>query len=167
MKGVLVMAVKDIGYSSLEALVNYSGTNYSPNNIRRIIISPEGVGVFYFVGKKAELKEFPLLTYMQYLKGTSPKDFKPMLSVLYSGKQLTSVEEIIILPMGSNGASVLHPDEYSIRTIVGNRGASSYEGCKNSYKRLRYISIIQNVTFKQFLGAIRGNKEDFISLAGT
>lgn len=154
------MAVKDVGYSTLEQLVIYQGADYSPNNIRRIIISPEGVGVFYYVERHTIFRIFPLMSYAQASK---QPDFKPMLKNLYTNRQLTSIEEIVILTTGSNGQVMLHPDEYSIQTIIGKRGATSFEGCKNSYKRLRYITVINNVCFSRFAQAIKGLKFDFIS----
>ena len=159
------MAKKDIGFSTLESIVNYSGADYSPNNIRRLIISPEGVGVYFYVGKPAIFKSFSML---DYINSTRQADFKPMLKNLYSGRQLTSVEEIVILTTGSNGQEILHPDEYSVQTIVGKRGATSFEGCRNSYKRLRYITILRNVTFANFRNYIHGiNNLEFVSeLAG-
>lgn len=154
------MAVKDVGYSTLEQLVMYQGIAYSPNNIRRIVISPEGVGVFYYVEKRTIFKQFPL---MSYVHATGQPDFKPMLKNLYANRQLTSIEEIVILTAGSNGQVMLHPDEYSIQTIMGKRGATSFEGCKQSYKRLRYITIINNVCISNLIRIINSTKFEFIS----
>lgn len=155
------MANKDIGFNTLESIINYSGADYSPNNIRRLIISPEGVGVYFYVGKPAIFKSFSML---DYINSTRQADFKPMLKNLYSGRQLTSVEEIVILTVGSNGQEILHPNEYSVQTIVGKRGATSFEGCRNSYKRLRYITILRNISFINFRNYIHGiNNIGFIS----
>lgn len=138
------------GYDIVHSLIYYSnGTDFSPNNIKRLVISPEGVAVWYYVNKKFAYKFFSILDYM---KSSGSQDYKPILSILYAERQLTSIEEIIILPTGSNRQNCLNPLEMEASVLIGKRGATSLDGAKSSYKRLRYFTIAYNMDFKTFLG---------------
>lgn len=138
-----------LAFDTIHKLVYYSsGTDFSPNNIKRLVISPEGVAVWYYINKKFAYKSFSILDYM---KSSTSQDYKPMLSILYAEKQLTSIEEIIILPTGSNRQNCLNPLEMEASVLIGKRGATSLDGAKLSYKRLRYFTIMYNIDFKTFM----------------
>lgn len=150
----------NIGFESLQKLVEINKCK-SPNNIRRIIISPEGVCVYYYVNVPTACKQFSVLDYRQSIK--DPK-VKLMLQNLYTGAQITSIEEIIVLTTSMSGNEELSPNEYSPSTIINRRGVQSLDGCKNAYKRLRYITVIRGIPFAKFLQAIGKEKNiDFIS----
>ena len=64
----------NIGFESLQKLVEINKCK-SPNNIRRIIISPEGVCVYYYVNVPTACKQFSVLDSKQKFIHRSPNNF--------------------------------------------------------------------------------------------
>ena len=160
----MAKSMDNIGFNSLEPLVHYRGSDYSPNNVKTLIISPDGVCVMYHCGKRPTMKRFNINDYIASYSNPQAK-YKPMLSVLYAGHQITSIEEIIIVAIGTNGSACLCPDEANLGILIGPRSYYSLEGLKKAYKRLRYGTMVNNMNFITLLGYISkmDSSKDFIS----
>lgn len=134
---------------------------YSPNNIRCLVISPNGVLVRYHLSNSAtrgttsrfvEYKPMDLFT-----EEESP-NYKPILRMLATPLVHASIEEIVILTrtMGcethQNYLSEFKPD-VMVETFKG-AGADTRERIANRFGRLRYFTTL-NITLDDFRGYIR------------
>lgn len=144
----------DIKRKKKSGVSSYSAT-FSPNNIRTLIISPDGAIVRYFLstgkGKVAKVK----FDSVMLQKAQSFEDYKPMITALYDDRVCASIEEIILVTTSANGTVKLSSQETNIGMLVkGFRGQTSSSDVKTSimerYKRLYAVSIF-NGTMQSFL----------------
>lgn len=130
-------------YSVAEKAVHYVSTNmWTPNNIKRLILSPDMVIVQLHTSNSVIRKIFDVQLYNECIQ--SPK-YKNMVSVLGgAGNNVCShVEEIIYCIKGYNGG-VLHAGEADLRSIIAaeKMGASESQLIKtigDRFKRLHSI----------------------------
>ena len=123
-------------YQNLQALLHYSNNSeFSPNNIKTVIIGPDGLIVGYHVNKAMSFKGHTPEGLISY--HSDPKA-KPLLKALHEGIQFPSVEEVIIIQ--STRQQVFRPQDCSPANLVRN-SSYSLEGLKQDYKRLRYFTI--------------------------
>ena len=131
-------------------------SKWSPNNIRRLIISPDGVAVQLHTSQKFIQKPFNKdKAYFCF----SCMNYKPMITTLVN-RVCSSVEEVIFCTNGINGLS-LPQSELELRSILASTKASysNEDLLKNIAKRfvrLRGI-IILNTNITDFL-RLYGNK---------
>lgn len=123
-------------YQNLQALLHYNNSVFSPNNIKTVIIGPDGVIVGYHINKIMAFKPYTVQQLMQYHSDTKAK---PLLRALHDGIQFPSVEEVIILmPTNQN---VFRPQDFSPASLVRN-SSFTLEGLRQDYKRLRYFTVV-------------------------
>lgn len=82
-------------------------SDFSPNNIRRIVISPEGVMVVYHrairVSGSSRPYNFVRFNAVDLYKEEQSQNYKPLLSLLSSPLICSCLEEIVIWGSGENG----------------------------------------------------------------
>ncbi len=124
---------------------------YSPNNVRRIVISPDVITVSFFVGSSIGKKLNP----DTYKKCVLADNYASMVSVLgATGNRVCShVEEIVFCTQGSDGTP-LHSGEADWRKLINPTKSITTDddfrkAISDRYKRLRAI-IIYNGTFHTF-----------------
>lgn len=123
-------------YQILQSLLYYDNSVFSPNNIKTLIIGPDGVIVGYHINKITQFKPYTPQQLMQYHSDTKAK---PLLRALHDGVQFPSVEEVIILvPSNQN---IFRPHDFSPATLVRS-SSFTMEGLKHDYKRLRYFTVV-------------------------
>ena len=123
-------------YQKLQSLLYYNDSVFSPNNVKTVIIGPDGVIVGYHINKTMTFAPYTAMQLMQY---HSDVKAKPLLRTLHDGIQFPSVEEVIVLV--PTNQDVFRPQDFSPASLVRN---SSYtlEGLKHDYKRMRYFSVV-------------------------
>lgn len=153
--------------SKIRKLIDYCGDidsgrtdynpNYSPNNIRRIVISPNGVFVVYHKsnpstgGKTYNYVEFQDKDL--YFEEQQPK-YKPILDMLANPLVCASLEEIVVLRQSLSGH--VHQNflneiqlEVMVKSFRGD-GSDLKEKITRRFARLRYYSVL-DANFKAFL----------------
>lgn len=120
---------------------NQAITFWSPNNVRRLFISPDGLAVQFYTrtcGKKLlELRAFKNIELNKVAQCFSMEDYVPMLKVLTGERMCSSIEEIVICT-GSKYNLRLPSKESNLSVL--NRGGQ----IQNSFRRLRGILIINS-----------------------
>lgn len=142
-------------YSIAESAVHYSNkvTEWTPNNIKRLIISPDMVVVQLHTYRRFITKQFIPEKYAICV--LQPK-YKKMVSVLGGdGNNVCShVEEIIYCLQGENGG-FLHNEEANLRSILMRNSGAANEALLikelgNRFKRL-YAVCQYNGTIRQLI----------------
>ena len=144
--------------------------SFSPNNIRRLIISPDGVMVYYHIPTKhnSVLKQVPLpeqmVAHCQYLE-----DYKPMTAILYAERICASIEEVIVIPRSNTGGTYLTSKEIDFSSLLVryNGTGSLEENIKSRYKRLYAYTIYENGTYSDFIANMRKVKDSPTTLIST
>lgn len=145
-------------YSIAESAVHYSNkvNEWTPNNIKRLIISPDMVVVQLHTYKRFITKQFIPAKYAVCV--LQPK-YKKMVSVLGGdGNNVCShVEEIIYCLQGENGG-YLHNEEADLRSILMRNSGASNEALLikelgNRFKRL-YAVCQYNGTIRQLINDV-------------
>lgn len=131
--------------------------DYSPNNIRSVVISPNGVLVRYHIGTAgtknrsycfAEFNERDL-----YSEEQDPK-YKPILRMLAVPLVCGSLEEIVVL--GNSLSGQVHPNylaEIQLDGMVASfkgAGADLKSRISNRFTRLRYYTVV-SCNWKEFM----------------
>lgn len=138
--------------------------NYSPNNIRRVILGLDGIYVQFHVSNGVSKKEmFQEIKLVETLKDeicTVPSVYKAPLNILRgiggSNRVYSSIEEIIILERNPN-----FPYPF-IHT--GLNWFLESEKVHTSFKRLRCVTVVKEpVTMEQFLDSIKEFKDDVLT----
>lgn len=137
-------------------------SDFSPNNIRRIVISPEGVMVVYHrairVSGSSRPYNFVRFNAVDLYKEEQSQNYKPLLSLLSSPLICSCLEEIVILSQASMGySSELYMNEIRLDEMVRSfKGAGSdlKEKLSNRYSRLRFYTVI-GCTFNQFMAVFK------------
>lgn len=134
---------KDYCYNvALNGIVYTSDvTKYSPNNIKTIIISPDGVAIKLFTNRNIIVKKFVTDKASSCFRSQS---YKPMIKAL-THRVCSSVEEIILCTGSLNGLS-LPMGEIGLGTILDStKGYSSQDELikliGDRFKRLVAISV--------------------------
>ena len=141
---------------------NRYSASFSPNNIRLLVISPEGclVALHKRMDKGSVMqKRYSVQKYQSYImeQNMNPKGYQPLVSVLSHYRQCSNIEEVILLSKSSvpnvtldgreldvtNLVKGYHEQERDIATRVGSR-----------YKRLAKFTVL-DMTFDMFLSYFR------------
>lgn len=140
---------------------------FSPNNIKRVIISPDKVKVYYYVSKEED-RSIPLdtktktcgLAPQRIWEYSQQEGYEPLISALSYRLVTTSVQEIIFCMKASNNVPVeLSPKEFDFTCLIksyNNKGASVLETVKRRYKRLAYISVF-NGSYADLMNIVSQN----------
>ena len=144
--------------------------NFSPNNIRRLIISPDGVMVFYHVTTDCNsrvrqvLLSEQMVAHCQYLE-----DYKPMTAILYADRICASIEEVIVIPRSNSGNTYLTSKEIEFSSLLARYNGSGdlEENIKSRYKRLYAYTIYENGTYNDFINHMKNAKDSALTLIST
>lgn len=135
--------------------------DYSPNNIRRVVVSPNGVLIVYHRAVAGtQNRSFGVTEFQDrdlYVEEQA-KNYKPILRLLADPLVCSTVEEIVVLSNSLSGQ--VHPNylsETRLEAMVSSfKGAGSdlKTRISNRFGRLRYYSVI-NINFKEFYNYFR------------
>lgn len=125
---------------------------YSPNNIRRLYISPDGSVVRYHINVGKGIQKAISYNSDALIACSSRPDYVPIIYVLSADRICASVEDVVICTGSRNGAK-LDPREMDVTGLI-----KSYKGggkdlkdlVMNRYKRLNSF-IIYDGTLQDFL----------------
>ena len=129
---------------------------YSPNNIRRLYISPDGAMVMYHVNVGKGKRKAISFNSEVVQECSSMPDYKPIIHVLSSDRVCASVEDVIICT-GSNNGAVLDMREMDFSGLIKSYkggGSDIKQQIMNRYKRLNSF-IIYTGTITSFLNNTR------------
>lgn len=139
-------------YDIVLGAIQYSNdaNKWSPNNIRRLILSPDGVAVQLHTGKSFIQKPF---NKEKACRCFSEEGYKPMITTLVN-RICSSVEEIILCTGSANGL-YLPQSELELRSVIASNKVNYTEehlltNIKARFVRLRAI-IIANCTIVDVL----------------
>ena len=125
---------------------DYSPT-YSPNNIKRLVISPRIVVAQYHVRVGGASKGYKAVTLktMLYNDVSNRPDYRPMLDIL-SERVCSSIEEVVVIATDETGVQLSYKELDISGMIRGFRGDDSDAQKKvfDRYKRLRDFCIIND-----------------------
>lgn len=167
-----VQRVESQYYKALDAILTSGGKkqmengaevikNFSPNNLRRLILGLDGIFAQFYVSngvtKTEHLQELQMTDRLLPEVCESNTNFKAPLNLLRglggSSRVYSSVEEIIILERNPN-----FPAPF---VNTGLKWFAESEQVKTSFKRLRCITIIKEpLTIQQFLSSAEGYLKD-------
>lgn len=128
--------------------------DFSPNNIKRLVISPDAVLIFYHIATrhcpkfKVKMINPMMLQAIQYME-----DYVPLTAVLYADRICASVEEVIILSSSNNGDVSLTTRELDFSSMLKTYKSGStdiVDSIRNRYKRL-YAYTVANTSFQKFM----------------
>lgn len=150
----------DYGLDLVSSIIDYKGDiarnsrrsdgqivyspDFSPNNIRRMILSGDGVYIGFHVpvnGKSEKVRAFSSLDRMSIAKAIELEDYKPMIWAL-AERVCSSIEEVIICTENSSGINL--SKELNFEGLVKNSAIKGYnikESVSLRYKRLAYFTI--------------------------
>lgn len=173
----------DFLYKEVLSLVDYCGDiaktkngnevvynqDFSPNNIKRLVISPDAVMVFYHIATrhcpkfKVKMINPMMLQAIQYME-----DYVPLTAVLYADRICASIEEVIILSSSNNGDVSLTTRELDFSSMLKTYKSGStdiVDSIRSRYKRL-YSYTVANTNFQSFMSwyqvALKQEKEGYL-----
>lgn len=119
--------------------------DFSPNNIRRLILSADGAKIDFHIsvdGRLSKVKAFSDMERMNLNKCLLMQDYKPMIWAL-ADRVCSSIEEVIICVKNSTGADLGR--ELNFEGLLRNRISSNADvrqEIAKRYKRLAYFTIV-------------------------
>lgn len=136
-------------------------TGYSPNNIRQVVISPNGVFVSYHIATSGtDGRRFKFIEFKEnelYLEERDPK-YKSILSRLADPLICSCVEEIVVLSKALTGyPQGNYMSEIELSSLISSfkgGGSDLKERISKRYERLRYYTVL-DVNFKEFISYYR------------
>lgn len=148
------LAFKAVDYCN--DVASGSGTyndHFSPNNIRRLIISPDVVRTEFYISVPGvgQSKTIRLPSAMLSTIESLP-DYVPIVQIISSDRICSSIEEIIFLVRSNDGQTELGYNEYDMSSLISNFGRRSgdlLETVKQRFVRLRDVVVIQG-NYNQF-----------------
>lgn len=121
---------------------------YSPNNIKRLIVSPDCIEMHYHIALPnggGRVKRLPISP--QMLQAASNcEDYVPVMRILGTERVCGSIEEIIMLVPSNDRSVFLSSTELDFVSLVksySGRSGSIEESIKRRYKRLHDFVIAQ------------------------
>lgn len=150
-------------YDKVLTLIDYCGdvrsgktkynTYYSPNNIRRLYICPDGAMVRYHINAKTGLEKRVSFPPNKFQETQMCQDYKPMLHALSADRVCASVEEVVVCSESTSGVS-LDTRELDFQGLVksykGGNNGNIKATISNRYKRL-VAFIVFNGTLNEFV----------------
>lgn len=152
----------DYLYNKVLTLVDYCGDvrggrtqysiTYSPNNIRRLYLCPDGAIVRYHINAKTGLERSVSFPPNKFEETQMSDKYKPMLNTLSADRVCASIEEIVICTSGKSGLS-LDSRELDFQGLIKsykNVSSDIKTTISNRYKRL-VAFIVFDGTMNEFL----------------
>ena len=148
--------------------------SFSPNNIRTVVISPDGMYVRLHVspqsgtkvvtklsGKSHYVQVSPLNLYMSGKAGFNPAKEKSMLEMLTTPLVCANIEEIIILkavsaPQYAPFLNQYGAWEFDYNVLVDKKTGDLLKDVGVRFPRLRYITEV-NMPFLTFINSVKGD----------
>lgn len=126
---------------------------FSPNNIKRLIISPDAVMSEFYISVpnvgKSKIVRLPV----QMMSSVEVfEDYTPIIQIISTDRICSSIEEIIFATQSVTGQFTLSSREYDLESMVTsftNRQGDLLETIKKRYVRLKDI-VVFNGTFDQY-----------------
>lgn len=166
----------DYIYNQVLKLVDYCGDinkngnserktyheDFSPNNLRRLILSPDGAIAYFHVSTKSNPKMKPVMFSSKMVAVTQElQDYIPMTNVLSADRIFASIEEVILISRSNDGSCYLTSRELDFASLI--KGYASQTGdleqtIKKRYKRL-YAFSVYNGTLAEFMNNLKGFKD--------
>ena len=145
-------------YDAVLRVVDYRGNikagssvyspDFSPNNIRKLIVSPDGVIAFYHISVDGYGKVRTSSFKPELLRSAQQSElYQPLFSVLYADRICASIEEVIIIPKSNSGESCFYYEKDTnasglIKSYKKSDGSTDTNKLIESrYKRLYAFSI--------------------------
>lgn len=141
--------------------------NWSPNNIRRLIVSAEGFIVQYFtIAKNPRLVEPVMFRDIEKVRECfSSPNYKPMVQTLIGSRICSSVEEIVYLTKPNQWGMSLPASELDIRSLLSSHKSSTTDAVKGVGERFVRLSglTILNMGLQEFYKTFSSSlvKSDF------
>lgn len=151
---------KDYCFNLINSLIDYRGdvarnskrndeqnvysSDFSPNNVRRLILSGDGARIDFHVsvdGRLSKVKPFSDLERKNLGVCLSMQDYKPMLWAI-ADRVCSSIEEVIICTNNTYGLDL--SKELNFEGLLRDmyRGTDIKEAISSRYKRLAYFTIV-------------------------
>lgn len=119
-KSIYNIAFNVIDYCGNIAKGNSNYSEYfSPNNIRRLIISPDVVRAEFYISvpniglvKQVNIPS-SMLQQLEYMEG-----YVPIVQIIATDRICSSIEEIVFLINSNDGQTRLGPQEYDFASLV-------------------------------------------------
>lgn len=164
-KYIYNLAFKAIDYcGNIEKGVTVYNEYFSPNNIRRLIISPDAVlAEFYVSVPGVGASKMVRLPSRMLSEVENLPDYMPIVQVISTSRICSSIEEIIFLVRSNDGQVTLGAKEYDLSSLVNSFQRKSKdlpETIRQRYVRLRDLVVI-SCSFDQFRSIQRG-RDDLI-----
>lgn len=148
-------------YEKVLPLIDYCGdikkgggtyhSHFSPNNVRRLYVSPDGAYVKYHVNAGVGLEKH--VSFNAQLAGECIlcEDYVPMLNVLSADRVCASIEDVVICTIGNNGGELDYRELDFAMLLKGYQSGRDVKAAIASrYKRLDAF-IIYDGTITEFL----------------
>lgn len=142
--------------AKLQRALDYSNNMayYSPNNIRRLIISPYGAIICFHIGIKPKFVPYNTNDLGRDVQNGESID---LVSIAVEPKILASLEEIVILADRPDWVNYLYNPNALIKGYTGFNGDLKGSVCKR-FSRLKGIYLVDNVNIKQYYEFVFKNK---------
>lgn len=162
------MALRAIGVNNADN----KAASWSPNNVKRLYICPDGVMVEFFTGTPSKYVAFDPNKYVECI---SSQKYKPMIGVL-AGKGnsnvCSNIEEIIVCTksrvpqMAQRGISV-HPLEVAYENIIDSArvGGDMKQAIQARFGRLRAVMIF-NMDISTLTNGVKAVKANGVGQGG-
>lgn len=147
-----VKAIYDIAFRCIDYCkdIQNGGGSYneyfSPNNIRRLIISPDVVAVEFFISVPNQGSGYSVrIPTAQLLQLSCQPGYVPIVGILATDRVCSSVEEVVFLMMDNSRTCCLSEAEYQFQVLAGkgyaNRDMESViTAIKKRFVRLRALT---------------------------
>lgn len=151
---------KDYCFNLINSLIDYRGdvarnskcndgqnvysSDFSPNNVRRLILSGDGARIDFHVsvdGKLSKVKPFSDLERKNLGVCLSMLDYKPMLWAI-ADRVCSSIEEVIICTNNASGLDLSKELNFEGLLRDKYKGTDIKEAISSRYKRLAYFTIV-------------------------
>ena len=131
--------------------------NWTPNNVRRLIIGVQGVIVQYYTAKgmsNKALTECKLFSPQMAKECFESPDYKPMITALVGERRCTGIEEIVICLPTANSPIQLPVEESNFNLLLNEKALSGkvdVAQLRRKFPRLACISCITPLGVSQKL----------------
>ena len=152
-------------YDSVIKYTPSGGVDYSPSNIKRIVISPDVVSVHYHIPvNNCKSRSFNIAgIYNDAIRQEKP--YAPLIRLIQNPYVLSAVEEVIFLSQSKHNGLYLRDYDYNVGYLVGSAvDVSSSIGRK--FSRLRRIAML-NMSYDDFVSKLNSCYTFPTDLVGT
>jgi len=126
---------------------------FSPNNIRRLIISPDTIqSVFYIGVPNVGMKKIINIPAGMLNQVENLEDYIPIVQIISTERICSSIEEIVFVTYSNDGRVCLGGKEYAFESLIrnfNNKSGDLLDTIKKRYVRLRDIILFRG-SFNQY-----------------